>query len=104
MYVLRMGIISSLLSETLVSGFTTGAAIHVFTSQVKDLLGLKLTPIVGNFKIIFVSYQTGSLLKVYTFGFQQTFNLFSSLFVLSKSCHRIIVKCFPNFPKQMEWL
>lgn len=55
MYVLRLGIISSLLSETLVSGFTTGCAIHVFTSQVKDLLGIKLTPYVGNFKNIFVS-------------------------------------------------
>lgn len=56
MFVLRLGIISSLLSETLVSGFTTGAAIHVFTSQVKDLLGIKLTPTVGNFKVILVSY------------------------------------------------
>lgn len=55
MFVLRLGIISSLLSETLVSGFTTGAAIHVFTSQVKDLLGIKLTPTVGNFKVILVS-------------------------------------------------
>lgn len=43
MYILRLGIISSLLSETLVSGFTTGAAMHVLTSQVKDLLGIKLT-------------------------------------------------------------
>lgn len=73
MYVLRMGIISSLLSETLVSGFTTGAAIHVFTSQVKDLLGLKLTPIVGNFKIIFVSHPIGSVLKVYTFRISTDF-------------------------------
>lgn len=52
MYVLRLGIISTLLSETLVSGFTTGAAIHVLTSQVKDILGIHLLPIVGNFKII----------------------------------------------------
>lgn len=43
MFILRLGIISSLLSETLVSGFTTGAAVHVLTSQVKDLLGLELT-------------------------------------------------------------
>lgn len=56
MYVLRLGIISTLLSETLVSGFTTGAAIHVFTSQVKDILGIKLTPVVGNFKIVLVKY------------------------------------------------
>lgn len=52
MFVLRLGIISTLLSETLVSGFTTGAAIHVLTSQVKDLLGVSLPTIGGNFKLI----------------------------------------------------
>jgi solute carrier family 26, other len=52
MFVLRLGILSSLLSECLVSGFTTGAAFHVFTSQVKDLLGLQLPRISGQFKLI----------------------------------------------------
>ncbi|XP_053687537.1 sulfate transporter-like [Sabethes cyaneus] len=52
MYVCRLGVISFLLSDTLVSGFTTGAAIHVITSQIKDLLGLSLPPTGGNFKII----------------------------------------------------
>ncbi|XP_044259438.1 pendrin-like isoform X2 [Tribolium madens] len=42
MYVLRLGIVSNLLSETLVSGFTTGAAFQVIASQIKDLLGLKI--------------------------------------------------------------
>lgn len=60
MYVLRLGIISTLLSETLVSGFTTGAACHVFTSQVKDLLGVSLTPKPGNFKIVLVRTQTNN--------------------------------------------
>lgn len=55
MYILRLGIISSLLSETLVSGFTTGAAMHVLTSQVKDLLGIKLTGKSEYFQIINVS-------------------------------------------------
>lgn len=55
MYVFRLGVLSFLLSECLVSGFTTGAAIHVFTSQVKDLLGLQLPRITGNFKLIKVS-------------------------------------------------
>lgn len=57
MFLLRLGAVSSLLSETLVSGFTTGAAIHVFTSQVKDLFGLRLTPVTGYFEIILVSYE-----------------------------------------------
>jgi len=52
MYVMRLGVLSFLLSECLVSGFTTGAACHVFTSQVKDLLGLELPRIQGNFKLI----------------------------------------------------
>lgn len=42
MYVFRLGVLSFLLSECLVSGFTTGAAFHVFTSQVKDLLGIEI--------------------------------------------------------------
>lgn len=52
MYVFRLGVLSFLLSECLVSGFTTGAAIHVFTSQIKDLLGLDLPRIKGYFKVI----------------------------------------------------
>ncbi|KAK9497120.1 hypothetical protein O3M35_004496 [Rhynocoris fuscipes] len=54
MYIFRLGIICTLLSETLVSGFTAGAAIHVFSSQIKDILGLKLTPHNGPFKLIYV--------------------------------------------------
>jgi solute carrier family 26 protein len=51
MYIFRMGIVCTLLSDTLVNGFTTGAAIHVFTSQVKDLLGLKIAKHEGPFNI-----------------------------------------------------
>uniref|UniRef100_A0A1B6KMM7 STAS domain-containing protein n=1 Tax=Graphocephala atropunctata TaxID=36148 RepID=A0A1B6KMM7_9HEMI len=53
MYIFRMGIMCSLLSETLVNGFTAGAAIHVFTSQIKDLLGMKISKYNGNFQIIY---------------------------------------------------
>lgn len=52
MYILRLGIISFLLSDSLVSGFVSGAAIHVLTSQIKDLLGLTLPPSNGYFKVI----------------------------------------------------
>lgn len=55
MYVCRFGMMSYLLSESLVSGFTTGAAIGVMTSQVKDLFGVKLTPVPnGKFEILLV--------------------------------------------------
>lgn len=56
MYALRLGVISSLLSETLVSGFTTGAGIHVLVSQIKDLLGIRLEHSPGSFKLMKVSF------------------------------------------------
>ncbi|XP_032451964.1 solute carrier family 26 member 6 isoform X5 [Nasonia vitripennis] len=56
MYFLRLGVISSLLSETLVSGFTTAAAVHVLTSQIKDLFGLKLDKRKGIFKVLLTYY------------------------------------------------
>lgn len=56
MFVFRLGIISSLLSESLVSGLTTGAAIHVIFAQMKYLLGLELNSgSTGYFKIFNVS-------------------------------------------------
>lgn len=55
MFVCRMGALSSLLSEPLVSGFTTGAAVHVFVNQLKDILGVKVTRHRGAFKIVYVS-------------------------------------------------
>lgn len=57
LYLCRMGVVATLLSDALVSGFTTGAAIHVFTSQVKDLLGLTLPKFPGNFDVLFTYYE-----------------------------------------------
>ncbi|XP_011498116.1 PREDICTED: solute carrier family 26 member 10-like [Ceratosolen solmsi marchali] len=50
MYVMRLGVISTLLSETFVNGFTTGATIHVLLSQIFDLIGLDSVKPNGNFK------------------------------------------------------
>ncbi|XP_048515774.1 prestin-like isoform X2 [Athalia rosae] len=52
MHVLKLGAISIILSDALVSGFTTGAAMHVLTSQIKDLFGLQPSRRNGIFKII----------------------------------------------------
>ncbi|GJQ74245.1 hypothetical protein Trydic_g19149 [Trypoxylus dichotomus] len=52
MFVCRLGAVSNLISDTLVSGFTTGAAIHVLTSQVKDLFGYSIPKHKGMFSII----------------------------------------------------
>lgn len=52
MSILRLGTLSSLLSEPLVNGFTTAVAFHVMTSQAKDLIGVKVPRQKGAFKII----------------------------------------------------
>lgn len=46
-----MGFVSIFLSEPLVSGYTTGVAILVFTSQVSHIFGIKLTihPLISRF-------------------------------------------------------
>lgn len=53
MYTFRLGIVTTLLSESLVNSFTTAAAVYVLISQIKDLLGLKLPKQKGHFKLIF---------------------------------------------------
>lgn len=55
MYVLRLGAVSSLLSDNLVSGFTCASAFHVASSQLKDLLGLTMGKRRGNFSFVYVS-------------------------------------------------
>ncbi|XP_073842602.1 solute carrier family 26 member prestin isoform X2 [Musca autumnalis] len=50
---LRLGTLSSLLSDPLVNGFTTGAACHVVTSQLKDVFGVPVQRHKGAFKIIY---------------------------------------------------
>lgn len=53
MSLMRLGTLSTLLSEPLVSGFTTAAAVHVLVSQLKDLLGVSIPRYKGAFKTIF---------------------------------------------------
>lgn len=57
MYVLRLGIVSQLLSDTLVNGFTCAAAFHVVASQLKDLLGLNTRKRRGNFSVPLVRHR-----------------------------------------------
>lgn len=52
MGILRLGVLGIILSDHLVSGFTTAAAIHVVVSQTKNLLGLKITRFNGPFRLI----------------------------------------------------
>ncbi|GAB6029462.1 hypothetical protein CHUAL_005218 [Chamberlinius hualienensis] len=52
MGLLHLGALSVYLSDTLISGFTTGAAMHVFTSQVKNLFGFQIPVRNGMLKIV----------------------------------------------------
>jgi len=68
MYTFRLGIVTTLLSETLVNSFTTAAAVYVLISQIKDLLGLKLPKQKGYFKLIFVSKRKLCFLYIYIYN------------------------------------
>lgn len=50
--ILRLGVLSVLLSDTLVSGFTTGAAVHVLSSQLKNLFGINPPRQEGALKVV----------------------------------------------------
>lgn len=63
MYAFRLGFLATLLSDPLVSGFTTAAALHVFTSQVKELLGLDYKSTQGNFNLIMVRFMCGKFFQ-----------------------------------------
>ncbi|XP_071393112.1 chloride anion exchanger-like [Centroberyx affinis] len=53
MGVLQVGFVVMYLSDTLVSGFTTAAAVHILVSQLKFVLGLKVSGISGPLSIIY---------------------------------------------------
>lgn len=51
MAIFQLGIVATLLSESLISGFMTGAAIHVVASQFKDIFGIQIDRLTGVFKV-----------------------------------------------------
>lgn len=57
MGVLQVGFVVMYLSDTLVSGFTTAAAVHILVSQLKFVLGLHVPGISGPLSIIHVSME-----------------------------------------------
>ncbi|XP_059150596.1 prestin-like [Physella acuta] len=50
---MRLGFLTTFLSDPLISGFTTGAAIHVFSSQIKSAFGVKVQRFSGPLKLVF---------------------------------------------------
>jgi MFS superfamily sulfate permease-like transporter len=55
MGIAQLGFITTYLSDPLVSGFTTGAACHVFTSQITHVFGISTQRYSGPLKLIYVS-------------------------------------------------
>lgn len=52
MGVFKLGVLGIVLSDHLVSGFTTGAAVHVLVSQIRNLLGIAIPRYSGPFKLV----------------------------------------------------
>ena len=50
-----MGFVTTYMSDPLISGFTTASAVHVGTSQVKYIFGLKIPRSDGLFQVIKVT-------------------------------------------------
>uniref|UniRef100_A0A8C3ULN7 Solute carrier family 26 member 5 n=1 Tax=Catharus ustulatus TaxID=91951 RepID=A0A8C3ULN7_CATUS len=61
---LRFGFVAIYLTEPLVRGFTTAAAVHVFISQLKYLLGIQTSRFSGPLSVVYVS--TAVLSKITT--------------------------------------
>ncbi|KFW74490.1 Prestin, partial [Manacus vitellinus] len=54
---LRFGFVAIYLTEPLVRGFTTAAAVHVFTSQLKYFLGIKTSRYSGPLSVVYVRWE-----------------------------------------------
>ena len=59
MAILHFGYVTVYLSDSIVQGFTTGCAIHIITSQIPPLLGIKIPTINGQSKVIKVKKRIG---------------------------------------------
>ncbi|KAK6039234.1 hypothetical protein COOONC_23261 [Cooperia oncophora] len=55
MAILRLDFLTAFLSDQIIGGFTTGAAVHVFTAQLNKILGVPLPQRSGPGKLFFVS-------------------------------------------------
>ncbi|XP_060852779.1 prestin isoform X2 [Rhopalosiphum padi] len=92
MYVFRLGVVCTILSETLVSGFTAGAAVHVVTSQMKELLGVKIENHNGLFQIVLTYYDIANRIRDVNFA-TITVSIITVVLLLSYNMH---LKAFIN--------
>ena len=73
---LRLGSLNAFLTDPIVSGFTTGAGVHVFTSQIKYIFGISLKKYIG----------AGRLIKTYSDLFQSLDQVNSVALIMSCLC------------------
>jgi len=76
---MRLGALMRYMPQPVITGFTAGIAVSIFSSQVKDLFGLRIEHLPGDFLGKWQSY----------FGHWQTFN--ASSFALAAGCIAAIV-------------
>ncbi|XP_034082849.1 chloride anion exchanger-like isoform X2 [Gymnodraco acuticeps] len=72
MGVMQVGFVVMYLSDTLVSGFTTAAAVHILVSQLKFILGLTVPGISGPLSLIYTVIACG---VSYAFDFKTRFGI-----------------------------
>lgn len=89
MGVLQVGFVVMYLSDTLVSGFTTAAAIHILVSQLKFVLGLEVPGISGPLAIIYVITH---MLKIVLVCFPHTEIVGNSFFFFTQTLEIIFGK------------
>jgi MFS superfamily sulfate permease-like transporter len=56
--IFHLGFVTAFLSDAFISGYTTGTAVLVFTSQLSDIFGLTLKRYTGPFNIVYVIRRT----------------------------------------------
>ncbi|KAL3878660.1 hypothetical protein ACJMK2_030991 [Sinanodonta woodiana] len=88
MGICHLGFVTTYMSDALISGFTTGCAVHVFTSQVKYMFGLHIPRSDGMFQII----------QTYIYIFEHISQTNYMPFVISVVCIIIlyVVKMYVN--------
>ncbi|VDK18164.1 unnamed protein product [Anisakis simplex] len=94
MAVLRLGFLTTYMSDALVSGFTTGSAFHVFIAQLNKVIGVKLPRYDGfgmlflvNFHIIYFISPDFSTLENFSVSHHQQSQFLVHLIVHSKVFH-----------------
>ena len=79
--ILRLGALSAFLTDPIVSGFTTGAGMHVFTSQIKHIFGINIPKQIG----------VGRLAKTYIELFKSMKHVNSFALAMSLICIIILL-------------